>query len=389
MNTTDIEQLQHRTALLENIFFNMASPMVYMDQDLRLILVNKAFAARTGQSPEFLVGKGYFQLYPNADREGIFRRVLKTAESYMALEDEFGDTQEIQGPETYWDWSLKPVKGDQGRVVGIILQLMEVTEQRLARDRWDAYREGLERSNRELQDFAYTASHDLQEPLRKIQAFGGLLTRKFTNVLGPDGLDYLDRMVRAASRMQHLIEALLRYSRVTTHARPFQPVDLNKSLKEALSNLENRIQETDGRVHVEGLPTIDADPYQMIQLFQNLVGNGLKFHRAGVPPVIRLREVLVQVQDTPEGPLISPKESCRIAVTDNGIGFDEIYLDRIFSPFQRLHGRSEYDGVGMGLSICRRIVERHGGRITAKSVKGEGSTFIVDLPRSQSEPDQK
>jgi PAS domain S-box-containing protein len=390
MNPTGIEKLKRHNALLERIFSHMPSPMVYMDRDFRLVLVNEAFANRMGHKPDFFVGKGYFDLYPDENRKAIFRRVVETAESYAAFEDEFGRLpQENMEFETYWDWRLQPVKNDQDRVIGIILQLTEVTEQRLAREKWEVYRAGLERSNRELQDFAYTASHDLQEPLRKIQAFGGLLTRKFTNILGAEGLDYLGRMVQAATRMQHLIEALLMYSRVTTHARPFQQIDLNETLKEVLSNLESRIEETQGQVDVGVLPTLDADGYQMIQLFQNLVGNGLKFHREGVPPVIRVMEVSAQGDPSPDSPTLSAKEASRIVVSDNGIGFDDIYLDRIFSPFQRLHGRNEYEGVGMGLSICRRIVERHGGRITARSVKGEGALFIVDLPRSHSAPDPK
>ncbi|MEJ2024551.1 MAG: ATP-binding protein [Deltaproteobacteria bacterium] len=149
------------------------------------------------------------------------------------------------------------------------------------------------------------------------------------------------------------------------------------------------MQATRGQVHAEVLPTIEADGSQMIQLFQNLVGNALKFHRVDAPPVIQVRETSMQARDSLEGAATSSTEVCRIAVTDNGIGFDEIYLERIFSPFQRLHGRGEYDGVGMGLSICRRIVEHHGGRITARSTRGKGSTFIVDLPLSRPISDLK
>ncbi|MFO7986281.1 MAG: ATP-binding protein [Desulfatiglandaceae bacterium] len=371
--------------LLEKIFFNIASPILYMDPEFHLILVNKAFAAWAGHPPEFFVGKRYFDLYPDTRREAIFTRAVQTAERYFALQEDF----QHAANDTYWDWTLQPVTDDHGKVIGLILNLVEVTEQKLARQQWRLYRKKLERSNQDLQDFAYTASHDLQEPLRKVRAFGDLLKRRFGETLEADGLDYLQRMVRAAGRMQHLIEALLTYSRVTTQAQPFEKVDLNETIQEALSNLENRIVETGGRVEAGVLSTIDADPYQMIQLFQNLVGNGLKFHRKGVPPKIRLWEESLEETKTQQVPFPPADDFCRILVEDNGIGFDEKHLDRIFAPFQRLHGRSDFDGVGMGLSICQRIVERHQGRITAFSVKGKGSTFIVELPRSQPLPDQE
>lgn len=385
MNNQAIQHLQERNTLLENILFHIASPILYMDPDFRLILVNKAFAAWAGHRREFFVGKGYFDLYPDPRREAIFKRAVETAERYFALQETFPHT----GEDTYWDWTLQPVTDDHGTVTGLILNLTEVTEQKLARQQWRHYRKKLERSNRDLQDFAYTASHDLQEPLRKVRAFGDLLKRRFGKTLQGDGLDFLERMVRAADRMQHLIEALLTYSRITTQAQPFEKVDLNETVAEILSNLESRISETGGRVEVGVLPTIEADPYQMLQLFQNLVANALKFHRNGVPPLVRLWEEPVAETEFQPPPLIPVDEFCRIRVADNGIGFDERHLDRIFAPFQRLHGRSEFEGVGMGLSICQRIVERHQGRITASSIKGEGSTFTVELPRSQPLPDQR
>ncbi len=230
----------------------------------------------------------------------------------------------------------------------------------------------LERSNRELQDFAFVASHDLQEPLRKIQAFGDRLKSKHGAALGDEGRDYLDRMQAAARRMHTLINDLLTFSRVTSKAQPFVPVDLEQVTHEVLSDLEIRVNEAGGRVEVGDLPTLEADPLQMRQLLQNLLGNALKFRRDGVPPVVRLSAA--EAGGNGSGP------ACRLVVEDNGIGFDVKYLDRIFTPFQRLHGRSEYEGTGMGLAVCRRIVERHGGAITAESTPGEGTRFLVTLP---------
>jgi PAS domain S-box-containing protein len=228
----------------------------------------------------------------------------------------------------------------------------------------------LEELNRELQDFAFVASHDLQEPLRKVLAFGDLLAAKPDISVDETSRDYVSRMQSAAARMQTLLNSLLSYSRVTTKAEPRTDTDLKKSVEAALSNLEIMIGEMHARVEVGDLPTVHADQVQMIQLFQNLIGNALKYHRNGEVPNVK---IYARVADENRGH--------EICVEDNGIGFEEKYLDRIFLPFQRLHGRSsEYEGVGMGLAICKKIVERHGGAITAMSEVGKGSTFIVTLP---------
>jgi PAS domain S-box-containing protein len=232
----------------------------------------------------------------------------------------------------------------------------------------------LERSNQELQDFAYVASHDLQEPLRKIQAFGDLLQDEYGAKLG-EGADYIDRMSNAASRMSTLIEDLLSFSRVSTQTRPFVQVDLAKIAQEVLSDLEIRVNETGAKVTVGKLPTITADPLQMRQLLQNLIGNALKFNREGVRPTVAIKAKKIGAKDGTRSAIV-------LTVADNGIGFDEKYLDRIFAVFQRLHNRNSYKGTGIGLAICRKIVERHGGTITATSQPDHGATFVVTLPES-------
>jgi signal transduction histidine kinase len=261
----------------------------------------------------------------------------------------------------------------------------------------------LERSNRELQDFAFVASHDLQEPLRKIQAFGDLLKTEFGKELGTEGRDFVERMQNASRRMNGLISDLLTFSRVTTKAQPFTPVDLAEVAGEVIGDLEARIKQTGGTVEVGALPTIDADPMQMRQLLQNLIANALKFHRPNDPPVVRLSGQHLSSLSIPadeqaenangNGHQEVPPEEMdgfyQITVADNGIGFDEKYLDRIFTPFQRLHVRSEFEGTGMGLAVCRKIVERHGGAITARSQPGVGSTFLITLPVSHSEEQAK
>jgi light-regulated signal transduction histidine kinase (bacteriophytochrome) len=229
----------------------------------------------------------------------------------------------------------------------------------------------LQESNRSLQDFASIASHDMQEPLRKIQVFSDQIINKYGASLDAAGKDYLVRMQNAANRMKTLLDALLTYSRVTSKAQPFSPVDLREVVRDIVDDLEVRIEQTKGRVEVGDLPMLDADSTQMRQLFQNLTGNALKFH-GEESPVVKIY-----------GRILDKGSHYRIFVEDNGIGFDEKYLERIFAPFQRLHGRDEYDGTGMGLAICKKIVERHGGMISAESSPGKGSKFIITLPLRQ------
>jgi light-regulated signal transduction histidine kinase (bacteriophytochrome) len=231
----------------------------------------------------------------------------------------------------------------------------------------------LQKSNQDLQDFAYVASHDLQEPLRKIQAFGDRLQTTCMNLLPDKGKDYLGYMIGAADRMQNLVNALLKFSRVTTKAQPFKKVDLHQIIHEVLSDLGARLEDTQGHVEVASLPVIEADDLQMRQLFQNLIGNALKFKKQDRKPVVKIdsREI--------------DKESHIITITDNGIGFEKKFKEKIFQIFHRLHGRDEYEGSGMGLAICRKIVERHGGTIVAEGVVDEGSKFVITIPTKQKE----
>ncbi len=260
----------------------------------------------------------------------------------------------------------------------------EIDERKRAVEHVRAVATELSRSNAELEQFAYVASHDLQEPLSKIQAFGDRLRTRVRDDLPVVGKEYVDRMLTSAGRMRRLIDDLLNYSRVTTQARPFSRVDLGKIAREAVNDLSERIEEVHGEVHIDPLPEIDADPTQLRQLFQNLIANAVKFQRPGVPPVVEVSgELVTEPSPNPGG---EPQPACRVSVRDNGIGFDEKYLDRIFQVFQRLHGKEEYEGTGVGLAICRKISERHMGTITARSRIGEGATFLVTLPVRQPYP---
>ncbi|MBU7585169.1 MAG: PAS domain-containing protein [Nostoc sp. TH1S01] len=267
-----------------------------------------------------------------------------------------------------WEIELLQQLADQ---IGIALAQSKILETETRQ------RQELSRSNEELQEFAFIASHDLQEPLRKIKTFSDRLITSCGDSLPETASDYLMRMQNAVLRMQTLIEDLLKLSRVTTRAQPSVCVNLAQITQEVLSDLEVLIQQTGATIEVGDLPKIKADPLQMRQLMQNLIGNALKFHRPQVPPIVKIYS---QHFTDKSAQSVVGLELCKIIVEDNGIGFEQKYRDRIFQIFQRLHGRGEYEGTGIGLTICRKIAERHFGKITAQSKPGKGTKFIVTLP---------
>ncbi len=237
------------------------------------------------------------------------------------------------------------------------------------------YAEELSRSNQELEDFAFVASHDLQEPLRKIRAFADRILTRYKDNIDEKGVDYLQRLNNAALRMSALIHDLLEFSRIKTRGKPFTDVDLNDVVNTVIDDLEIAIEESGALIHQTKLPSIEADASQIHQLFLNILSNAIKFHKPELAPEITLEyctstfpvnEVDVDYHD--------------IRIRDNGVGFEQSYADKIFIPFQRLHSRDDYKGNGIGLAVCRRIVERHGGTIRVESAPGEGTEFQILLP---------
>lgn len=243
-------------------------------------------------------------------------------------------------------------------------------EHRKAEESLQRFMKRLEQSNKELEQFALVASHDLQEPLRKIRIFGEYLRNSQEGKLTEEGMAYLDHIQNATARMQDLISDLLNLSRVNRKGHPFQETHLAEVISTVAEDLDLTLKEKQGTIELGELCTIEADPKQMAQLFHHLIGNSLKFHREGIPPIVKVSAEIVD-------------GFCDIRVEDNGIGFDEQYQERIFNVFERLHSRSKYEGTGIGLAICKKIAERHGGTIEAHGKPNEGTTFLTRLPIKQ------
>jgi len=263
--------------------------------------------------------------------------------------------------ETQW----VPIRARDGRVDGALAIGTDVTERRKAEAELAATARELARSNAELEQFAYVASHDLQEPLRMVRSYVELLQRRYGEKLDSDADEFIGFAVDGARRMQVLISDLLIYARVNSKGKPLVPTDTDRALELALENLQMKIRESKARVSRQPLPRVIGDESQLVQLFQNLVSNGVKFRR-GAPRVA--------ISAATEGDLV------HFSVSDNGIGIEPQYSERIFVLFQRLHTRTEYPGTGIGLALCKKIVERHGGRIWFDSRPGRGSTFQFTLP---------
>ena len=270
---------------------------------------------------------------------------------------------------------------ENNEILKFIGNTVDVTEMKVYEQDLKYKIEELNRSNQDLEQFAYIASHDLQEPLRKIMAFGDRLNTKYGEELGPDGQFYLSRMLDAASRMKILMENLLSYSRVSTKTEPYELVDLGLTIESILSDLEMKIQDVDAQITMMPMPILNALPTQMQQLFQNLISNALKFIKPNVRPVISIEAYESSLEEISLlGIPFKNSKYYKIIISDNGIGFDAEYAEKIFLIFQRLHGRSEFEGTGLGLAICKKIIDNHHGCIIAKSELNEGAVFTVYLP---------
>jgi len=354
----------------------------YFEVDLKgtFTFVNDQMTQHLQYSKEELLGMNYKTFTPKEEVKNVYaayNRAYRTGEPSLS----FGHKViRKDGTGRFSDVSISPLKNAKGEIFGFRGISRDIT----ARKRLEEEREALlqeirkinrklEEANKELQDFVYIASHDLREPLRKISSFGTLLQDSLKGKLDEDQQENFQFMIDGARRMQDMIDALLTYSRLTTRAKPPEWVDLNKVIED-LKKLElaTMLDETQGIIDVpQPLPSVQADASQMHQLFQNLIGNGLKFHKEGIPPAIIIRAYEVE------------NNMIRIEVEDNGIGIDEKYHSQLFTMFKRLHSQEEYKGTGIGLASCKKIVERHGGNIGIKSTLDKGSIFWFTLPRER------
>lgn len=350
-------------------------PLLVLDRELHAVMANAAFYRAFGLRPPKVltlplsaIGEGAWSSEPLVERA---TRLLSDGRPFkdFELEAEFAGIGRLM---LQINGDLIPMSSDRG--VLVLLAMEDVTLRRQAERAAAQAASELARSNAALEQFASVASHDLQEPLRKIIAFSGLLVDDCGSQLDDKARDYLNRITNAAGRMQGLINDVLQFSRLK-QLRPIpKNVDLRQTVSEALIDLEDRMQATGASVDVAALPSVMGDPTQLRLVFQNLLGNALKFGRAGVPPQIRVTA----------GGLLPARDMVDIVVEDNGIGFEGKYSEQIFSPFQRLHSRKAYEGTGMGLAIVKEIVCAHGGSIAVTSTPGEGSRFVVTLPSAAS-----
>lgn len=387
------EDLKAQNQLTKNITDNATTGLFIMNDQQHCTFMNPAAEAITGYTFEEVqkLNKPLHDIVHHTRPDGSHYPMMD-----CPIDRALPEKNQTQGEDVFVrpDGSFYPVAFTAspivrgGKAIGTVIEARDVTQEKAVENQIMQLNRDLEqrvdertqeltsankelaRSNVELQDFAYVASHDLQEPLRKIAAFSNLLETDYREVLPPEAHRYIKGLQKSSSRMRTLINDLLTYSRVTTEAQPFKPVDLNSIMKDVLEDLQVRIEDTEAQVTVGELCPIEGDPLQLRLLLQNLVSNALKYSRSGVVPEIRV------TTESKEG-------QCTMYVSDNGIGFDDAYIDRIFTIFQRLHGRNEFEGTGVGLAICKKIVDRHNGSITARSTEGEGSTFIVTLPLKQ------
>jgi PAS domain S-box-containing protein len=348
---------------------------------------NKGAEKIKGYTAEEIIGKHFRLFYTLADQhQGLAERLIEEA-CQRGKSTQEGLRVRKDGSTFWGNTVITALHDDKNDIIGFSKVTRDLTERKMAEDRLKMYAEQLEQKNRELErsngelsSFSYVASHDLQEPLRKIQAFGNLIQAKDAAHLSDNSKDYFDRMVKAAIRMQNLIDSLLEFSRTTTARKNFEHTDLNVLLDDVKKELAHRIEEKKAVIESAHLPTITIIPFQFRQLLSNLISNSLKYSQTAITPVIEINATYVKAAALNEKDALPGKDYFRFSVADNGIGFEQEYADKVFELFQRLHGRNEYSGSGIGLAICKKIVENHHGFMRAEGEPDKGATFYFFIP---------
>lgn len=326
--------------------------------------------------------ESFYEYIVPEEREICIQKIKESIENKIPYEMEFtlidgqGQTKRISARNF-----LKIDENNQ--LVSYNGLLKDITEKYIRQQELEAKIKLLDKSNQNLQEFVYVASHDLQEPLRKMAVFSDRLQSKFGEVLGDEGMNYLQRIITSGKNMQVLLEDLIDFSRLSFVEKIYTTVQLSDVVEEALHDLEMKIDESGAQVEYADLPTFEVYPTQMKQLVMNLILNSIKFRKIDHPLHIQITGKEVISKNFPELPLDENKIYIQLDFNDNGIGFDQAFSDRIFMIFQRLHGKMEYSGSGIGLSICKKIVENHKGHIFATGETNVGATFTVLLPKNQ------
>jgi signal transduction histidine kinase len=375
------ERTQAQASLLQRVVDHSPSGMMLLEAvrddtgkiiDFKYLITNQLNASITGFAVEQMTGQLVSTLFPGYQDMPLFDTLVYVTSTGATIENSFDyDRYGVRG--TFDGYYIK--QGD-----GVLFTFVNMTRFREQQQQLELMNRDLARSNESLQQFAYIASHDLQEPLRKVQSFGQMLTDQYAARLDEPGLDLLSRMQGAARRMSVLIHDLLNYARLSTESEALAPTNLGQVLEESLMDLDLRIQETHPTIEIEPLPTVWGRAVQLRQVFQNLLSNALKFQPPGQQPMIWVRCRPADPATLPADLLLS-QTYWQIDVQDNGIGFDQQHADRIFEVFQRLHGKNKFVGTGIGLALCRRIADTHQGSIVARSQPGQGATFSLYLPK--------
>ncbi|KYC50953.1 MAG: sensory histidine kinase AtoS [Candidatus Methanofastidiosum methylothiophilum] len=351
---------------------NANSIIAKFDKEGKILSMNEFGLNFFGYTNEELLGKTWYEtILPNVESTGkvldnLAKSIIENIDQYNV---NLNENVKKNGERVWIYWTNKPIKNDNGEIIAFLSIGTDITERTKLEKELKQRTEELERSNKELEEFAYIASHDLQEPLRMITSYVQLLERRYKDKLDQDATDFIGFAVEGSTRMKSLINDLLVYSRVGTKGKEFISTDLNVILKKVLQNLQIAIEENKAGISIEKMPTIMADDVQMIQLFQNLIGNAIKF-KGEDPPIISVK---YEEQD----------KDFVFSISDNGIGIEKEYYNRIFMIFQRLHTRDQYPGTGIGLAVCRKIIERHGGKIWIESEVGKGTTFYFSIPKME------
>ena len=363
------DQIEERVAevkRLANIVESSDDAIIGMDLNFKISSWNHGAVEMYGYSSDEIIGK-HISVLMEPDEEVSNFRLIRRAENGESIEHVEVKRLKKGGSHFYASITFSPIRNEEGNIVGISSISKDITRRKNAEKQLKDTINELKRSNHELQQFAFITSHDLQEPLRTIASYAQLIEKRYKGKLDSDADEFIEFMVDGAKRMKQMIQGLLDYSRIGTKGGEFREFNSENALNHALSNLGSAIGEVNAEVNYDPLPVIFADENQMVRVFQNLIGNALKFHNARLKPKIH-----ISARKEINGYIFS--------VADNGIGLEKEYSDRIFEVFKRLHSIGEYDGTGMGLAIVKRIIDLHNGKIWVESEYGKGSTFYFTIP---------